>query len=71
MSAGLDQSHVRRAFARAAAAYERYREDGVLPATYEVVYAHAFAPEPGQPRRTPQGDVASFPIERLRGSRRR
>jgi len=53
------------------AAYERLRHDGVLPATYDVVYAHAFAPEPGQPRRTPQGDVASFPIERLRGSRRR
>jgi malonyl-CoA O-methyltransferase len=56
---------------RVAAAYERFRRDDVLPATYEVVYAHAFAPEPGQPRRTPQGDVASFPIERLRGSRRR
>ena len=52
-------------------AYERFRRDGVLPATYEVVYAHAFAPDPGQPRRTPQGDVTSFPIERLRGSRRR
>lgn len=56
---------------RVEAAYERFRRDGVLPATYEVVYAHAFAPEPGQPRRTPQGEVASFPIERLRGSRRR
>jgi malonyl-CoA O-methyltransferase len=56
---------------RVGAAYERFRRDGVLPATYEVVYAHAFAPDPGQPRRTPQGDVASFPIERLRGSRRR
>jgi malonyl-CoA O-methyltransferase len=56
---------------RVGAAYERFRRDGALPATYEVVYAHAFAPEPGQPRRTPQGDVASFPIERLRGSRRR
>ena len=56
---------------RVAAAYERFRRDGRLPASYEVVYAHAFAPEPGQPRRTPQGDVASFPIERLRGSRRR
>lgn len=56
---------------RVGAAYERFRRDGVLPATYEVVYAHAFAPEPGQPRRTPQGDVASFPVEGLRGSRRR
>jgi malonyl-CoA O-methyltransferase len=55
---------------RVVEAYEAYRADGVLPATYEVVYAQAFAPEPGQPRRTPGGDVASFPIERLRGSRR-
>jgi len=51
-------------------AYEAFRADGVLPATYEVVYAQAFAPAPGQPRRTPGGEVASFPIERLRGARR-
>ncbi|MEO5622385.1 MAG: malonyl-ACP O-methyltransferase BioC [Dokdonella sp.] len=53
------------------AAYETFRRDGVLPATYEVVYAQARAPEPGQPRRHGGEDVASFPIERLRGSRRR
>ncbi|WP_395679867.1 malonyl-ACP O-methyltransferase BioC [Dokdonella sp.] len=53
------------------AAYERFRHDGVLPATYEVVYAIARAPVPGQPVRGHGGDVASFPIERLRGSRRR
>ncbi len=57
--------------ARVDAAYERFRTDGVLPATYEVVYAIARAPAPGQPRRERGGDVASFPIERLRGSRRR
>jgi malonyl-CoA O-methyltransferase len=51
-------------------AYEAFRIDGVLPATYEVVYAQARAPEPGQPRRTPGGEIASFPIERLRGRRR-
>jgi len=51
-------------------AYEAFRSDGVLPATYEVVYAQAFAPAPGQPRRTPGGEIASFPIERLRGRRR-
>jgi malonyl-CoA O-methyltransferase len=51
-------------------AYEALRRDGVLPATYEVVYAQAFAPGPGQPRRTSGGEIASFPIERLRGSRR-
>lgn len=53
------------------AAYERFRHGGVLPATYEVVYAIARAPVPGQPVRGAGGDVASFPIERLRGSRRR
>jgi malonyl-CoA O-methyltransferase len=51
-------------------AYETFRSDGALPATYEVIYAQAFAPAVGQPRRTPGGEVASFPIERLRGSRR-
>jgi len=61
------KAHLRRVLA----AYEAFRRDGVLPATYEVVYAQAFAPGAGQPRRTPAGDVASFPVERLRGSRRR
>ncbi len=55
---------------RVVAAYEAFRIDGVLPATYEVVYAQAFAPAPGQPRRTPGGEIASFPIEQLRGRRR-
>ena len=34
------------------AAYERHRRDGVLPASYEVVYGHAWAPaaEPGTAR---------------------
>ncbi|MCX7557924.1 malonyl-[acyl-carrier protein] O-methyltransferase BioC, partial [Xanthomonadaceae bacterium JHOS43] len=32
------------------AAYEIFRRpDGLLPATYEVFYAHGYAPEPGQP----------------------
>jgi malonyl-CoA O-methyltransferase len=56
---------------RVVAAYEQFRQDGVLPATYEVVYAQASAPGAGQPRRTPGGDIASFPVDRLRGSRRR
>lgn len=59
--------HLERVFG----AYERFRRDGVLPATYEVVYAIARAPAPGQPERGRDGDVARFPIERLRGSRRR
>jgi malonyl-CoA O-methyltransferase len=53
------------------AAYETFRRDGVLPATYEVVYAHALAPAPSQPRRGHGGDIASFSVESLRGSRRR
>jgi malonyl-CoA O-methyltransferase len=56
---------------RVCAAYEAFRRDGMLPATYEVVYAQAHAPQPGQPRRHGGEDIASFPIERLRGSRRR
>jgi malonyl-CoA O-methyltransferase len=51
-------------------AYEAYRENDVLPATYEVIYAHAFAPDPSQPRRRAGSDIASFAVDRLRGSRR-
>jgi malonyl-CoA O-methyltransferase len=57
--------------ARAIEAYEQFRRDGVLPASYEVVYAQAFGPDAGQPRRgTGGGEIASFPVEKLRGSRR-
>lgn len=52
-------------------AYEAFRVDGLLPATYEVVYAHAQAPDRGQPVRERGADVATFPVETLRGSRRR
>ena len=55
---------------RAIDAYEAFRSEGRLPATYEVIYAHAWAPEPGQPRRSGGSEIASFPIDRLRGSRR-
>jgi malonyl-CoA O-methyltransferase len=37
---------------RAEAAYERFRRDGILPATYEVVYGHAWK---AQPRTAPDG----------------
>jgi malonyl-CoA O-methyltransferase len=57
--------------ARVVTAYDAFRrDDGTVPATYEVVYAQAFAPDPGQPRRTRGGDVATFPIDQLRRSRR-
>lgn len=56
---------------RMIAAYEKYRCDDVLPATYEVIYAHAWSPPAGQPRRSATGDIASFSVDKLRGSRRR
>ena len=55
---------------RMLAAYETFRSDGVLPATYEVIYAHAWAPDSAQPRRTRGGEIATFSVDRLRGSRR-
>jgi malonyl-CoA O-methyltransferase len=39
-------------------AYEKFRFEGVLPASYEVVYGHAWAPVKEQP--------ASVSIESLR-----
>ncbi len=36
------------------AGYERFRADGVLPATYEVIYGHAWKPE-SAPRVLPDG----------------
>jgi malonyl-CoA O-methyltransferase len=57
--------------ARVVAAYETFRDNGVLPATYEVVYAQALAPDPGQPRRHGGADIATFSVDRLRGSRAR
>jgi len=47
-------------------AYESYRSNGVLPATYEVVYGHAWAPE--QKEALPNGadGVFHFPVDQLR-----
>ncbi|HET6806453.1 MAG TPA: malonyl-ACP O-methyltransferase BioC [Frateuria sp.] len=53
------------------AAYEAMRVDGQIPATWEVVTAHAWGPPPGQARRTPEGEIATFSLSSLRGSRRR
>ncbi|MEP6485379.1 MAG: malonyl-ACP O-methyltransferase BioC [Rudaea sp.] len=60
------KSHYR----RAVEAYEPFRENGFLPATYEVIFAHAWAPGEGQPRRQDGEEIASFSVDRLRGSRR-
>jgi malonyl-CoA O-methyltransferase len=62
----------KRHYQRMLAAYETMRIDGRIPATWEVVTAHAWGPPPGQSRRlTGGGEIASFSIDSLRGSRRR
>jgi len=59
-------------YQRMLAAYESMREDGRIPASWEVISAHAWGPPPGQPRRGAEGgEIASFSIDQLRGSRRR
>jgi malonyl-CoA O-methyltransferase len=55
---------------RMIAAYEPFRSDGKLPATYEIIFAHAWAPPASQPRRGETGEIASFSVDQLRGSRR-
>jgi malonyl-CoA O-methyltransferase len=53
-------------------AYESLRRDGSLPSTWEVIYAQAFAPQPGQPIREEDGEIARVPLSaipiRRRGS---
>ena len=43
--------------------YEAFRVDGKLPATYEVIYGHAWASEG---RSTQSGDVHTFPLAQLK-----
>ncbi|MGH8158876.1 MAG: malonyl-ACP O-methyltransferase BioC [Rhodanobacter sp.] len=58
-------------YQRMLAAYEAMRTDDCIPATWEVVTAHAWGPPVGQPRRgSDGGEIASFSIDSLRGSRR-
>ncbi|MGS1014410.1 malonyl-ACP O-methyltransferase BioC [Rhodanobacter sp. UC4450_H17] len=57
-------------YRRMLAAYETMRVDGRIPATWEVVSAHAWGPPVGQPRRVGGMEIASFSIDKLRGSRR-
>lgn len=49
-------------------AYELYRTEGRLPATYEVIHGHAFSPDT-QARPQDGGTVAAFPIDDLKGRR--
>lgn len=48
------------------AAYENYRTDGVLPASYEVIYGHAWTPAT-MPQQTSRDGVVSIPLSSLRG----
>lgn len=53
-------------FRRFEAAYEQLRRDGKIPATFEVVYGHAWAPaQPPSSYRRPDGAVA-IPLSRLK-----
>ncbi len=46
-------------------AYEPFRQDGVLPATYELLFGHAWAPFPDT-RAQDGSTVATFPLKNLR-----
>ncbi|MDZ4811863.1 MAG: malonyl-ACP O-methyltransferase BioC [Pseudomonadota bacterium] len=52
--------------------YERFRSaEGLLPASYEVIFAQAQAPELTQPRRTGDGEIASISVDALRAQLRK
>jgi len=54
----------RRAWENARAAYERLRQDGKLPATFEIVYGHAWK---AAPKQTPDGRaIVRFDLPRKR-----
>ncbi|HEX7814681.1 malonyl-ACP O-methyltransferase BioC [Dyella sp.] len=62
----------RQHYTRMLQAYETMRVNGRIPATWEVITAHAWGPPPGQSRRGADGgEIASFSVDALRGSRRR
>lgn len=57
----------RRRFARAAQAYDQLRDaGGQLPATWEVVYAHAWGPPAGTPIRVGGVDEVHVPVSKIR-----
>jgi malonyl-CoA O-methyltransferase len=58
-------------FAAAGRAYEAVRDDAGLPATWEVVYAQAWAPPAGAPIREGGFEVSSVPVSAIPIRRRR
>jgi malonyl-CoA O-methyltransferase len=53
-----------RKFAAMQAAYENFRQDGRLPATYEVVFAHAWVPAPTARRAA--GEATHVSLEEIK-----
>lgn len=58
-------------FAAAAAAYESMRTGKGLPATWEVIHAHAWAPPPGVPVREGGHEVTRVPVGQVPIRRRK
>lgn len=50
---------------RSQKAFAPLQMDGKYPLTYEIIYGVAFGPEEGAPRKTPDGDVATFSVASL------
>jgi len=61
----------RRQFAALQAAYEPFRQDGRLPATYEVVFGHAWTPAAAARRSTGGATVSLDDVKQQLRSRRR
>ncbi|HXA35208.1 MAG TPA: malonyl-ACP O-methyltransferase BioC [Steroidobacteraceae bacterium] len=61
----------RRHFAKVEAAYEAFRQDGRLPATYEVVFGHAWTPGAAAPRRGHDAAVSLNEVKQQLRARRR
>lgn len=58
-------------FAAAASAYEAHRQAPGLPATWEIISAMAWAPEPGAPIREGGADLVAVPVASIPIRRRR
>ena len=52
-------------FAAASTAYETHRAAAGLPATWEIVSAMAWAPEPGAPIREGGADLVAVPVSKI------
>ncbi len=51
-------------------AYSAFVTDARYPLSFEIIYGVAFGPQEGQPMKTPDGDVVTFSVDALRGSRK-